>query len=96
MGHLRFLGPSGKPMSEDSRLRWRCRRGMKELDLVLLRYLERTYARAPGEEQAAFRQVLEMQDPEILDYLTGRADAPEGALGRVVASLRTGPDPHAC
>ena len=82
-------------MSEESRLRWRCRRGMRELDLVLLRYLEQTYAEAPVEEQAAFRQVLEMQDPEILDHLTGRADPPGGALGRVVETLRTGPGPQA-
>ena len=82
-------------MSEESRLRWRCRRGMRELDLVLLRYLEQTYAEAPVEEQAAFRQVLEMQDPEILDHLTDRADPPGGALGRVVETLRTGPGPLA-
>lgn len=81
-------------MSENSRLRWRCRRGMKELDLVLLRYLEQIYPEASGEEQAAFRLVLEMQDPEILDYLTGRADAPGGALGRVVETIRTGPGPY--
>lgn len=78
-------------MSEFSRLRWRCRRGMKELDLVLVRFLEHRYCVAPESEQAAFRQVLEMQDPEILAYLTGRTELPPGALGRVVEAIRTGP-----
>jgi antitoxin CptB len=80
-------------MSEIPKLRWRCRRGMKELDLVLTRYLERCYPTAPEAERAAFRQVLEMQDPEILAYLTGRADAPGGALGHVVEKIRTGDRP---
>lgn len=78
-------------MSEIPKLRWRCRRGMKELDLVLVRFLENRYADATEAEQAAFREVLQMQDPEILAYLTGRMEPPTGALGRVVEAIRTGP-----
>ncbi len=77
-------------MSEIPKLRWRCRRGMKELDLVLTRYLDYCYPTAPEAERAAFRQVLEMQDPEILAYLTGRATAPGEALAHVVEKIRTG------
>jgi antitoxin CptB len=80
-------------MSEIPKLRWRCRRGMKELDLVLTRYLECCYPTAPEAEREAFRQVLEMQDPEILAYLTGRAADPGGALGHVVEKIRTGDRP---
>jgi antitoxin CptB len=39
-------------MTELSRLRWLCRRGMKELDVVMSRYLEQHYATASGAEQA--------------------------------------------
>ena len=52
-------------MSEIPKLRWRCRRGMKELDLVLTRYLDQCYPTAPEAERAAFRQVLEMQDLDL-------------------------------
>lgn len=76
-------------MSELSRLRWRCRRGMRELDVVLLHYLETVYPGAEESEQAAFGRCLELQDPEILDLLTGRVTCPDGALAHVVAKIRT-------
>ena len=45
------------------KLRWRCRRGMKELDLLTLSYLERHYPTASAAEQQAFADLLEVQDP---------------------------------
>ncbi len=59
------------------RLRWRCRRGAKELDLLLTRYLEQDYPRVEQAEQSAFADLLECQDPDLLDWLMGRsADYP--------------------
>jgi len=49
-------------------LRWRCRRGMKELDFLLLRYLER-HEPATSDERAAFAEFLELPDPDIARYL---------------------------
>ncbi|MCK7576885.1 MAG: succinate dehydrogenase assembly factor 2 [Chromatiales bacterium] len=49
------------------KLRWRCRRGMKELDLLTLGYLERHYPTAPAEEQQAFADLLELQDPLLIE-----------------------------
>jgi len=63
-------------MSEKSRLVWRCRRGMKELDMLLRRYLDHEYDLASVSEQSAFERLLALQDPALYDYLTGR-DAPE-------------------
>ena len=42
------------------KLRWRCRRGMKELDLLTLGYLEAYYPTASTEEQQAFAALLEL------------------------------------
>ena len=50
-------------------LEWRCRRGMKELDLLLTRYLKERFAQASTEEQNAFVEFLELPDPEIAGYL---------------------------
>ena len=50
-------------------LRWQCRRGMRELDELLLAYLERHYDRADAREKAAFRGLLELSDPELMSYL---------------------------
>jgi antitoxin CptB len=57
-------------------LEWRCRRGMKELDLILTRYLKRRFAGASSDEQAAFIEFLELPDPEIAGYLVA-GDVPQ-------------------
>jgi antitoxin CptB len=57
-------------------LRWRCRRGMKELDILLERYVERRWASAPAEERAAFEGLLEFQDPSIYGYCLGSTPVP--------------------
>lgn len=63
---------------------------MRELDVVMVYYLEHHYSGASAQDQAAFRELIECQDPEILDFLTGRA-LPQGeALNRVVEVIRTG------
>jgi len=76
-------------LSELSRLRWRCRRGMRELDVILLNYLETVYPTADTDDRAAFRRCLELPDPEILALLTGRGTSPDEAVERVVATIRT-------
>ena len=57
---------------ELSRLRWRCRRGMRELDELLLRYLELRLPHAAERERDAFAGLLELPDPELLGYLAGQ------------------------
>jgi antitoxin CptB len=59
------------------RLRWRCRRGMKELDILLGRYVDERFSGAPPEEQTAFRALLETQDPVIYAYCLGSLQPPE-------------------
>ncbi|TDJ48573.1 MAG: succinate dehydrogenase assembly factor 2 [Gammaproteobacteria bacterium] len=70
-----------------ARLGWRCRRGMRELDVLLMRYMDRDYERADAAEQAAFETLLDFQDPEILDLLTGRLTAQDVRLQDVVERL---------
>jgi antitoxin CptB len=74
---------------ELGRLRWRCRRGMKELDLLLARYVEERFCSASHAEQQAFRQLLDAQDPVIYAYLLGQERAPEplaGLIGRITSA----------
>jgi len=53
------------------KLEWRCRRGMKELDFLLLRYLRECHATADRDERAAFVEFLALPDPELARYLIG-------------------------
>lgn len=56
-------------MNERSRFKLRCRRGMKELDFVLDRYLERHFASADEAEISLFDELLNIQDPELFGML---------------------------
>ena len=71
-------------MSELSRLRWQCRRGMRELDELLLRYLDHHFAAADDDEKAAFREVLALADPELNGYLLHRKSPDSEAIARVI------------
>lgn len=68
-------------------LRWRCRRGMKELDMLLTRYLERDYYTSSPEQRQAFEALLEKSDPEILDYILGKSVPETPEIDYVVARL---------
>lgn len=72
---------------ELAKLRWRCRRGMRELDMLLLGYVDEVYTRAPAEEQAAFRRLLTTPDPEILALLTGRSATDDEGVAAIIARL---------
>jgi antitoxin CptB len=53
------------------KLKWRCRRGVVELDILLLHYLETCYLQADGDEQARFADLLAWEDDELLAILVG-------------------------
>ena len=75
---------------EMGKLRWRCRRGMKELDVLLTRYVDEEYCRALPDDKAAFRQLLDSPDPLIYAYFLGRAPAPDAALSRLIDRITAG------
>ena len=75
---------------ELARLRWRCRRGMRELDAVLIRFLAETYESLPRCEKDAFAAILELPDPEIHGLLLGRLAPEEPNVARVIEALRHG------
>lgn len=54
-----------------SRLRWQCRRGMLELDLMLQPFVENHYTLLSSKDQEAFRTLLATPDQELLEYLMG-------------------------
>jgi antitoxin CptB len=75
--------------TELNRLRWRCRRGMLENDLILARFLEARGAGLSEGEVAALDRLLDLADNELWDLLAGRAEPDDPALAPLVALLRT-------
>lgn len=72
-----------------SRLRWRCRRGMRELDHLLSGWLEARWDTADTETRRRFLLILDAEDDALWDWVTGRA-MPEDAgvadlIQRIVA-----------
>ena len=68
--------PAGADPEDFGKLRWRCRRGMKELDVLLARYMDEHFRSASTAEQDAFRQLLETQDPVLYAYCLGSKQPP--------------------
>jgi antitoxin CptB len=72
---------------ELARLRWRCRRGMRELDVLLGRYVDERYSGASSEHQAAFRALLEAPDPLIHAYCLGLERPPTPLLAALIGHI---------
>ena len=79
-----------KPTSamQHAKLRWRCRRGMLELDLLLQGFLEHGYSSLPEQGQAAFQQLLTYPDQDLLEYLMARALPTDKDVADVVNCIR--------
>lgn len=88
---------SGKPDDdrERLRLRWQCRRGMLELDLLLNRFLDAGFSDLDPAQRAAFNRLLAYQDQILYDWLMGHAvPADPGSrelVPRIRAAMLSGP-----
>ena len=58
------------------RLRWQCRRGLLELDLLFGHFLEQHYSALNKSEQGAFQRLLEQPDQTLLAWLQGQQEPP--------------------
>ncbi len=72
----------------DARLAWQCRRGMLELDLLLLNFLEESYEQLNADSQRDFVELLEIVDTELLEYLMGQHVHKEARIQHVIEAIR--------
>lgn len=75
-------------MQSISKLRWHCRRGMRELDILFLHYLDDHYQSADAPQQLAFEALIETADPIITDYIFNRKAPPTDAMTQVVSVMQ--------
>ena len=80
--------PAAVPADVPGRVLWRCRRGMKELDLVLMRYLRMHWSSAGPQERGTFERILDLPDPILAACLMRHEAAPEAELEVLLARLR--------
>jgi antitoxin CptB len=74
--------------TELSRMRWRCRRGMLENDLILTRFLDARGGTISAADVAALDRLLDLADGELWDLIAGRAEPGDVELLPMVAALR--------
>jgi len=75
-------------MESLGRLRWSCRRGLLELDLILARFLDRHFDEMDVEQRDILGELLEHSDNDLLDWVMGRQEPPDPRYRSVVELMR--------
>ncbi len=73
---------------DDRRLKWQCRRGMLELDLLLLPFMEQRFWNLSDPDQTIFRSFLAEDDPTLYEWFNGRNLPADAASLRLIAMIR--------
>ena len=79
----------GLRSEELSRLRWRCRRGLLELDIVLGRFVDAHYAQLTPSERQIFEVFLDMADNPLWDLLSGRQGEVSGEQAELLEKIKS-------
>ena len=77
--------------AELRRLRWKCRRGMRELDQLLERYLGRGWSGASDQERGVFLRLLETEDDKLWHWFMGHDTPADADLATLVQDIRSLP-----
>lgn len=83
--------PDNMTDKSTAHLKWQCRRGMRELDILLTKYLENDFRQADDGQKQAFRALLELPDPDLIAYLLGGQTPPDAAIANIVSQIRGRP-----
>ncbi len=76
-------------MSELARMRWKCRRGMLELDLLLRDFMDKGYAQLDDQGRALFDRLLDYPDAVLLEWLMGRIRPTDKDVARIIEHIRS-------
>ncbi len=75
-------------MKELDRVRWRCRRGMLELDIVLQRFVDKHYTQLNETELQQFDTLLSLPDNDLWDMITTRKKLGDTKLQPILQLLQ--------
>ena len=85
------LPPDIDPAADLRRIRWRCRRGMRELDQLFERYLDREWRRASEHERGLFLRLLETEDDKLWRWFMGYEACADADIAPLVDRIRALP-----
>jgi len=69
-------------------IRWRCRRGARELDLLLSAFVDRHYHALNDAERRRFDRLLQSPDPQLSDWLCHNAQPADPQIAALVKRIR--------
>ena len=75
-------------MSELDRVRWHCRRGLLELDLILERFTQRHLEHLDKYKLIQFKELLALDDNELLDLIMLRTELEDARLAPLLKMLQ--------
>lgn len=73
---------------ELQKLKWRCRRGIKELDLIFTNFLESHYPLSVKQTQLT-ESLLDVNDLDLYDWFTGKSEPTESELSEHIQLIRS-------
>ena len=75
-------------LPSNNQLRWACRRGLLELDLLLNSYVDKVYDQLTDAEKRQFISLLDMQDQEMYEMLSGKTSPNDKQLAELLEKIR--------
>ena len=79
---------SVEPTLEQRKVIYRARRGLKELDIYFDPYVKHQYLTAPADEQALFEELVEQEDPDLLDWFMEVSEPPRPEMKTLIQKLK--------
>mgnify|MGYP002700332961 CR=1 FL=1 len=76
--------PDSKPIVNKARLKWACRRGMLELDVLFIPFVDEAYDDLTAKEQRTFERLLTEQDPDLFAWFMGHKTCEDSELNTMV------------
>jgi antitoxin CptB len=73
-----------QPVVNKARLRWACRRGMLELDILFIPFVDEAYDALTAKEQQIFERLLTEQDPDLFAWFMGHKTCEDSELNTMV------------
>jgi len=72
-------------MAQIDRVRWHCRRGLLELDVVLMRFLDQHFEALSMQERIVLDRLLDYADNDLWNFLTGKQVPPDPDIARIIS-----------
>ncbi|WP_350281918.1 succinate dehydrogenase assembly factor 2 [Nitrosomonas sp.] len=75
-------------MNHQARMRWRCRRGMLELDIILQRFIDNHYEQLDEYQLELFEVLLSLPDHDLWNIIIGNTKVPDNQFQPVLKLLQ--------